>query len=162
MTGIEDVTREMIRRADKRAGGNNGTFGEILVAELFGVRHTPDEANWYDLRHPDRGTKYEVKTAQTRIDGRNPDSYVDVAGRFRVWKGQTRSLIAASSAEGQTAWYVFVLLDADGGPLEIRRVKPSTVWRWATEEVGTGGWDESGHDNPDRNLQQKLPVDIVF
>lgn len=162
MTGVEDLTRDMVRRAEEKAQGDNGTFGEVLVAELFGVRHTPDEADWYDLRHPDRGTKYEVKTAQTRIDGYDRGSYVGVDGRFRVWKGQTRSLIAAASSEGQTAWYVFVLLDADGGPLELRRVQPSTVWQWVTEEIGTSGWDESGHENPDRNLQQKLPYSVVY
>jgi hypothetical protein len=159
--GVDDLTRDMVRRADEKGGDENGTFAEVLVAELFGVRRV-DEADWYDLRHPDRGTKYEVKAAQTTIDGRDDEKKVPTDGRFRVWKSQTRSLINASAAEGQTAWYVFVLLDGDGDPLELRRVKPSTVWRWATEEFGSGGWDESGHDSPDRDLQQKLPVGVVF
>jgi hypothetical protein len=159
--GVDDLTRDMVRRADEKAGDDNGAFAEVLVAELFDVRRV-DEADWYDLRHPDRGTKYEVKAAQTTIDGEDPDSYVEVPGRFRVWKGQTRSLINASAAEGQTAWYVFVLLDSSGDPLELRRVKPSTVWRWVTEEFGSGGWDESGHASEDRDLQQKLPVGVVF
>jgi hypothetical protein len=164
--GVDDLTRDMVRRADEATQdleereGENAVFAQVLVAELFGVRHVPNEADWYDLRHPDRGTKYEVKAAQTTIDGLVEDERVPVDGRFRVWKGQTRSLINAAAAEGQSAWYVFLLLDGDGDPLELRRVQPSTVWRWTTERFG--GWDDSGHDNPDRNQQQKLPYGVVF
>lgn len=160
MITADDLTRDMVRRADEEAQGDNGTFAEVLTAELYGWRHTPDETDWYDCRDADRGTKAEVKAAQTVIDGLDEDRRVEVAGRVRVWRGQLRSLLSSASAEGQTAWVVFWLLDEDGGPLEVRRAKPSTVWRWVTEEMN--GWDASGHANPDRNEQQKLPLGLVF
>jgi len=160
MTSVNDLTRDMVRRADEVAQGDNGTFAEVLTAELYQVRHTPDEADWYDCRNADRGTKFESKSAQVTIDGRDEDSYVPTAGRVRVWRSQLRSLIGAAGSEGQTAWVVFWLLDEDGGPLEVKRVQPSTVWSWVTDEMN--GWDESGHSNPDLNKQQKLPLGLVF
>lgn len=157
--GLEAVTRRDFDRANERAE-NNGEFGEYLAAAAYGVARKPDEEDWYDLRHLERGTKYEVKTTQQQIDGRDKSRRVAVPGRFRLWESQLRSLLTASGADGQTAWVVFVLLDADGSPVAMRRVQPSTVWRWVTEDYD--GWDASGHENEDLGRQQKLPVRVVF
>jgi hypothetical protein len=161
MNPLDNLTRAGFDRANRAAAeadSPNGVFGEVLVAEAFDVRHQPDAADWYDCVHDERGTKYEVKTTQTQIDGSDPDRRVPVGGRFRLWKGQTRSLLSAASADGQTAWIVFVLLDADGNPIAMRRVTPSTVWAWVRDEYD--GWDESGHDS--MGEQQKIPADFVF
>jgi len=56
-------------------------------------------------------------------------------GRFRVWKGQTRSLIAADA--NAVAWYAFVLLDEENAQIRIQRKKPSTV-NAIVQECGGG------------------------
>lgn len=166
MTGVDDLTRDDLRRANRamaeydRKGRQNGVFGEVAACELYGWLHTPDEEPWYDGRHPSRGTKGQIKTAMARIDGEDEDRHVPVDGRIRVWRSQLRSLLSAAGADGQTAWVVFVLLSEDREPLEVKRVRPSTVWSWVTDEMN--GWDESGHSNPDLNKQQKLPLGLVF
>ncbi|RYJ12756.1 hypothetical protein ELS19_01400 [Halogeometricum borinquense] len=148
-----DVTRSDMRRIDKHAQGDNGEYAERLVAAHYGVEHAPDEASWYDCVNRDTGTKFEVKAAQTVIDGRDETSFVPVEGRFRLWKSQTRSLV--NSDAQNTAWFVFVLLDRDGSPLEMRRMRPSTVWSLVQEE---GGWYDSGHE---KGEQRKIyPADI--
>jgi len=167
MTSVDELTRGMVNRANRAIADEgadepeqqNNVLSEVLTAELFDVRRVPDEADWYDCEHG-RGTKYEVKAAQVTVDGLDEDRYVATAGRVRVWRSQLRSLLSASGADGQTAWVVFWLLSDDGAPLEVKRVQPSTVWSWVTDEMN--GWDESGHANEDRDLQQKLPLGLVF
>ncbi|TVT89295.1 hypothetical protein [Haloferax volcanii] len=151
-----DVTRREMRRIDERAGDENGEFAERLVAAHYGITHANDRADWYDCVHEERGTKYEVKATQVRIDGLDPDSRVEVGGRFRLWEGQTRSLL--NSDAQNTAWFVFVLLDENGSPVDHRRMRPSTVWSLVRDEFG--GWDESGHREMGR--QQKVPIEAVF
>lgn len=160
LSGFPDITRDEFRRLDERAREESGEFAARLVAAHFGPAWTyaPDRADWYDVVHDDRGTKIEVKSTHTTIDGENPDSFVDVPGRFRVWKAQTRSLINSDAGEGNTAWMVFVVFDADGVPLEARRMRPSTVWGIVVDDFD--GWDASGHE--DQGEQQKLPIDAIF
>jgi hypothetical protein len=165
MTGVDDLTRDMVRRADQAASkpdvrSENGVFASVLVAELFDLVHDNDSADWYDCRNPRTGTKFEVKSMEATIDGRDEDSRVEVDGRFRLWESQMRSLANAAGADGQSAWVVFVLLDERGDPVNLRRVKVSTVYSWVHDEMD--GWDESGHDNEDLGRQQKLPAEVVF
>ncbi|WP_167837313.1 hypothetical protein [Halosimplex halophilum] len=75
------------------------------------------------------------------------------AGRFRLWEDQHRSLTAAEGAEGQTAWYAFVLFDESD---DVVRRKSSTV----TEIVG-GEWNETGHAQRD-GRQYKVVWNEVF
>lgn len=125
-----------------------GAFAERYVAESYGLAHVPNEADWYDCVHP-RGTKYEVKsTHETLASG--------AAGRFRLWEDQHRSLTAAEGAEGQTAWYAFVLFDEHDDVVDVVRRKPSSV----TKIVG-GEWNDAGHAG--RNgRQHKTPWEDIY
>lgn len=125
-------------------------LAEELVAEEYGLRGLSRDADWWDVRHPTSGAKFEVKSTSTSIGDR-----FEADGRFRVWKGQTRSLIA-SDAQG-TAWYAFVLLDERDGVIRIQRRRPSTVQAIVDER---GGWNESGHES--MGPQHKLPIDEVI
>lgn len=158
LTGFPDISRDEFRRADRSADGESGEFAARLVAAHFDIIYAPDRADWFDVVNDETGTKYEAKSTHMSIDGENPDSFVDVAGRFRVWKSQTRSLINSDAGRGNTAWMVFVVFDEDGVPIEARRMRPSTVWKIVVEEFD--GWDASGHE--DMGPQQKLPIDAIF
>ncbi len=72
------------------------------------------------------------------------------AGRFRLWGDQHRSLTAAEGAEGQTAWYAFVLFDESD---DVVRRKSSTV-----TEIVSGEWNDAGRNG----RQHKVPWDQVF
>ncbi|MBV0903924.1 hypothetical protein [Haloarcula salina] len=152
MTVVIDP-RDLSRGQQERLQRGGDAFDELaeeLVAEEWGLEGLGLEAEWWDLRHPDRPTKYEVKSTQSTIGEDYPAD-----GRFRVWEGQTRSLVA-SDAQG-TAWYAFVLFDEDAGLLRIQRRRPSTVLSVVQER---GGWNESGHESMGR--QHKLPIETVI
>jgi hypothetical protein len=125
-------------------------LAERLVAEEYGLEGLSMDAEWWDLRHPNTPAKTEVKSTSTTVGEKYPGD-----GRFRLWEGQTRSLLS-SDARG-VAWYAFVLLDEDAGVLRIRRAEPSTVSGWVADR---GGWNQSGHESQGR--QHKLPYGVVF
>jgi hypothetical protein len=79
---------------------------------------------------------------------------VPTTGRFRLFEGQLRSLVAAD-ARG-TAWVVFVLFDEDRQPVDLRRMRPGTVLRLVNER---SGWHKSGHE---KGKQHKVPIKPVF
>jgi len=150
MTVIEhfDVSRSRMNDLARRANGDDDVFAELLVAEHFDVRHDRDSTDWFDARNPRNGTKFEVKSARFELaDG--------ATGRFRLWREQHRSLVAAASNEGMTAWYAFVLFSRDGQPLKMRRVRVPTV----TSLVD--GWNRAGHQTKE-GRQHKLPWPEVF
>jgi hypothetical protein len=131
----------------ERAQGDDGKFAELLVAEVFQVRHDNSTA-WYDARHPSSGTKYEVKSTHVDVDD-------GATGRFRLWESQHRRIAGAEGADGQTAYYGFVLFDGDQ-PVALRRMHPSTVTRVLRERGGEdSAWNRSGHQEQGR--QHKLP-----
>jgi len=126
----------------ERPNERQGTFAEEYVANAYGLDHAPRETDWYDAVHPS-GTKYEVKSTHT-------------GGRFRLWEGQVRSLVA-SDGQG-TAWIAFVLLDQGGNVVDVQRRKPSTVLRLINER---GGFNRAGHQERD-DRQHKLPEGEVM
>lgn len=134
----------------QRGGPAFDELAEELVAEEFGLEGLSIDPDWWDLRAPDRPTKYQVKSTTTTIGDKYP-----AGGRFRVWKGQTTSL-ARSDAQA-TAWYAFVLYDEGAGKLRIQRRRPATV-RDIVED--RGGWNRSGHESMGK--QHKLPWDSVI
>jgi len=152
-----EISRDEFRRIDEKSRGESGEFAARLVAAHYGATYEPDDADWYDVNTKATGTKYEVKSTHTTIDGENPGTFVGVDGRFRVWKDQLRSLIQ-SDAGDSTAWVVFVVFNAEGTPLEARKMKPSTVWKLVQDEFD--GFDISGHIS--RTKQQKIPIDALF
>jgi hypothetical protein len=138
-----------LSRGDRRKLQRQPSFDQLaerLVAREFGLGLDDSDVEWYDLAS-DTGTKYEVKSTSREIRS-GP-------GRFRLFEGQTRSLLA-SDARG-TAWYVFVLFDGEAGVLRMQRRRPSTV---ASTVRDRGGWNRSGHDSQGR--QHKLPWSEVF
>jgi hypothetical protein len=141
-----DLSRGQQRRLQREA--SFADVAEEIVAEEYGLDGLGLDPDWWDLR-TESGTKYQVKSTSTEIGEKYPGS-----GRFRVWQGQHRSLVA-SDAVG-TAWYAFVLLDEDRGVLRIQRRRPSTVGRIVRER---GGWNRSGHESQGR--QHKLPWETV-
>ena len=131
---------------EKLQSGETGTLAEELVAEEYGLKHRPDETDWYDCVHPNSGAKTEVKSTATQIG-----QQYEAPGRFRLRRDQTRSLLS-SDARG-VAWYAFVLYDFEKGEIRLRRAKPSTVSGWVSE---AGGWNEAGHEEFEE--QKKLPL----
>jgi len=122
---------------------------EEIVAEEYGLEGLALDPDWWDLRHPDRPTKHQVKSTSTTVGEKYPGD-----GRFRLWESQTESL---ARSDGQAvAWYTFVLLDESAGLLRLRRAKPSTVAGWVESR---GGWNQSGHP---MGRQHKLPWSVVF
>jgi len=121
-----------------------GRFATEAVADRFDLVVENDVAEWYDAVDPSTGTKYECKSTSKELES-------GATGRFRVWEDQHRSLTTAASADGQTAWYGFVLLDDNGRVEEMVRRKPSTV----TKIVG-GEWNRAGHSERD-SRQYKIP-----
>lgn len=130
--------------------GSFEDLAEEIVAEEYGLKGTGDDDNWWDLRHPDRPTKYQVKSTETRIGDKYPAD-----GRFRIWESQMRSMVG-SDARG-AAWYAFVLWVPDDGKLYIQRRKPGTVLQIINDR---GGFNKSGHAN--MKGQHKLPWHEVF
>jgi len=122
-----------------------GALAERAVADRWDLE--VDRSEWFDLRNPRTGSKYQVKRAESKQG--------DDDGRFRVFRGPHRSLAAS---DGQaTAWYVFVLYSADGGRVvAMQRRKPSTVTQIVAE---MGGWSESGHTA--YREEKKIPVSKV-
>lgn len=165
MTTIDprrEVSNRRLSKIAERANGDDGLFAELLTAEVYDVRHDNSEA-WYDCRHSDTGTKYEVRSTHRKID--NPSRQVD--GRYRMWEQAHRRLAGAEGAEDQTAYYVFVLFDGDSSPSEtsqpvaMRRAHPSTVTNILRERSEDGtAWHRSGHDSKGR--QHKLPWEAVI
>jgi len=150
MTVVVDP-REL-SRGDQRALQREADFAELaerLVAEQWGLEGLSLDAEWWDLRHPDRPTKYEVKSTSSTVGEKYAGD-----GRFRVWKTQTESLVRSDAQA--TAWYAFVLFDEDAGLLRIQRRRPSTV-RDIVEN--RGGWNRSGHES--MGPQHKLPFNEV-
>lgn len=145
---IRDLSRG--QRRDVQRSTEFDDVAEEIVAEVYGLSGLTRDPDWWDLYLKSTGTKYQVKSTSTQIGEDYP-----AKGRFRVWKGQTRSLMA-SDAQG-TAWYAFVLLDERDGVLRIQRKKPGTVWRIVQD---LGGWMPSGHDS--MGQQHKLPFSEVF
>lgn len=125
-------------------------LAEELVHDEFDLEGLGLNPEWWDLRHPSRPTKYEVKSTATSIGQKYPGD-----GRFRVWESQTRSLIASDA--NAVAWYAFVLLDENVGAIRIQRMKPSTVNSIVQER---GGWNNSGHESMGK--QHKIPWRRVF
>lgn len=138
------------QRRDLQREQEFGELAEELVAEVYGLEHVGVNAEWFDARHPYRPTKYEVKSTSSTIGEKYPGD-----GRFRVWRSQTRSLIASDAQA--SAWYAFVLFDEDEGVLRIQRRRPSTINDLVQER---GGWNRSGHESQGR--QHKLPWDEVI
>ena len=142
-----------LSRGQRQALQRDKDFGDLaeeLVAEEYGLEGLGLDPEWWDLRHPTRTTKYQVKSTSSTVGDKYPGD-----GRFRVWKGQNRSLVASDAQA--TAWYAFVLFDEDAGLLRIQRMKPSTVGRLVRER---GGWNTSGHQS--QGQQHKLPYGEVF
>jgi len=125
-------------------------LAEELVEDEFDLEGRGLDAEWWDLRHPDRPTKYEVKSTATEIGEKYPGE-----GRFRIWEDQTQSLIASDA--NAVAWYAFVLLDENDGEIRIRRMKPSTVNGIIEER---GGWNRSGHESMGK--QHKIPWRDIY
>ncbi|WP_410765782.1 hypothetical protein [Haloferax sp. DFSO60] len=139
--------RDLSRRQQERLqSGETGYLAEQLVAEVYGLDHKPDEADWYDCVHPNSAAKTEVKSTSVRIGEKYP-----ARGRFRLRRDQTRSLLS-SDARG-VAWYAFVLYDFEKGEIRIRRAKPSTVNAWVRE---AGGWNEAGHEEFEKQRKASL------
>jgi len=126
---------------------DRGATAAHAVADRYGleIESTP----WYDAIHPETGTKYEVKATSRRLDDGS-------TGRFRLWEGQHRSLVASDAQA--TAWYAFVRLSQSGDVLDVQRRRPSTVTRLVRER---GGWYDAGHEGKD-GRQFKLAHDAVF
>jgi hypothetical protein len=152
MTVVVDP-RTLSRGQQDKLQRGDAAFDELaeeIVAEEYGLEGESLDPEWWDLRHPSRTTKYQVKSTQSTIGEDYP-----AAGRFRVWETQTRSLIASDAQA--TAWYAFVLFDDSNGSLRIRRMRPSTVNDLVQN---LGGWGPSGHQSQGR--QHKLPIGEVF
>jgi hypothetical protein len=151
---IKTVDPRSLSRGQQRAlQAGAAEFDEVaeeVAAEMYGYETVPGDPDFFDVRHPERVTKAEVKSTQTSIGEKYP-----AEGRFRVWEGQTRSLVASDARA--TAWYIFVLFDESAGMLRLRRMRPSTVSRIVDER---GGWNESGHESMGR--QHKIPIIEVF
>ncbi|GGM46341.1 hypothetical protein [Haloarcula argentinensis] len=150
MTEVLDI--RSLPRARRERLQRSKSFGDVaeeIVAEVYGLEGLSLDPDWWDLRHPSRTTKYQVKSTSTTVGNRYPGD-----GRFRVWEGQTRSLIASDAQT--TAWYAFVFLDETDGVLRITRMKPSTVNNLVQDR---GGWNRSGHSMGE---QHKIPWDEVF
>jgi len=143
----------------KQTKNDPDTFAEKMVAEYYDVRHDNSQA-WYDARNPRTGTKYEVKGAMRQVE--NPNR--KVTGRFRLWEDAHRRIAGAEGANGQTAWYVFVLMEGatrEPTPVKMRRMHPSTVTTLLSERSDDGtAWNRSGHASKGR--QYKLPHTAVF
>lgn len=147
---LDSLTRAQRKKLGR---GDHGEVAEELVAEEYGLSHQPREESWYDVRaydHDDRATKGEVKSTHRQIGQDYP-----AAGRFRVRRGQHRSL-TVSDGQG-TAWYIFVLLDEVDGRAILQRRRPSTVTKIVEDR---GGWNHAGHEEFD--WQHKLPIDTVI
>lgn len=147
------MTREVdprdLSRGEQRKLQMSPSFDQLaeqIVAREFKTARGDVDAEWYDLR-TDAGAKYEVKSTSSEIRS-GP-------GRFRLFEGQTRSLIRSDAQA--SAFYAFVLFDEDAGLLRITRRKPSTVLDLVNE---LGGWNKSGHESMGR--QHKLPYTEVF
>jgi len=149
---IEISPRSLSRgQRDKlqRGGQAFDELAEELVAEQYDLDGLGLDPDWWDLRHPEQTTKYQVKSTSSTVGEKYPGD-----GRFRVWETQTRSLIASDAAA--TAWYAFVLFDEERGVFKIQRRRPSTVNDLVQER---GGWNRSGHD---MGPQHKIPYEDVF
>lgn len=145
---IRSLTRNEKNRL-QRGGKAFDQLAEELVADEYGLSPFTD-AEWYDAVDEDSNTKYEVKSTQETVG----DSYSN-PGRFRLFKGQHRSLTAS---EGQgMAWYAFVLLAESEGVIRIQRKKPTTVTKIIRRR---GGWNRSGHAS--KGKQHKVPISEVF
>lgn len=148
---LDAAPRSELRRANERAD-DDAELAELLVAAIVDGTHDPDSAPWYDVVVERTGTKLEVKSTHLRIGDAYPAD-----GRFRVWRGQIRSLINSRHAgDGGTSWVAFVLFDGDQ-PVDVRRMHAETVLRIVRDR---GGWNRSGHE--EWNEQAKLPIDTVF
>ena len=148
---IELQMRDLSRaQRDKIRAGETAELAEEIVAEVFDLLHRPNEAEWYDCRHPHTDAKTEVKSTIAEIG----DAH-EAAGRFRLRLDQLRSLLSSDAAG--VAWIVFVLFDYDAGVVKLRRVKPSTVSAMVRDR---GGWNDAGHQEFDK--QHKLPIGEVF
>lgn len=148
---IEIGMRELSSdQKDMLRAGDTAELAEELAAEEYDLLHRPDEAEWYDCRHPRSNAKTETKSTIAEIGDKYP-----AAGRFRLRLDQLRSLLS-SDASG-VAWIVFVVFDYDAGVIRLRRAKPSTVSGWVRER---GGWNEAGHQEFEK--QHKLPITEVF
>lgn len=134
------------------SNAERGADVEQWVAAEYDVEHAPDETDWYDCIDRERGTKYEVKSCRRRVR-RGAFRFVD--GRFIVRERQLRSLVASDRAG--TAWLVFVLRNRDDDVVDHRRVTPAVVAAVIDER---GGWNDSGHEEYDR--EHKLPWTEVF
>lgn len=121
-----------------------GRFATEHVADQFDLLVENDVEDWYDAVDESTGTKYEVKsTSQELASG--------ATGRFRLWEDQHRSLTSAAAADGQTAWYAFVLLDDANNVADVARRKPSTVTTIVDRD-----WNRAEH--VERNSRQhKVP-----
>lgn len=140
---------------DRLMAGQSAAVAEELTADAMGpnAKHTPNEAEWFDVTLTTTGTKVEVKSCWARIGDAYPAN-----GRFILRRDQTRSLTASASAGSSgTAWYAFVLFSEEAGSARIRRARPATVRGWVEER---GGWNTANH--PEYDEQHKLPYEIVF
>lgn len=146
--------RSLSRTQQRRIADAPEQVAEEIVAEVVpNAKHRPDEAEWYDVVKTTTGTKYEAKSTWTEIGQKYP-----AGGRFRLRRDQLRSLQASINGGGDgSAWVAFVLFDEEEGAAKVRRAKPSTVAGWIEDR---GGWNESGHD--DFQKQHKLPYSVVF
>lgn len=149
----EAIDPRTLSRGQQRRLQRSASFEDVaeeIVADVFGLEGLGLDPEWWDLRHPSRPTKHQVKSTSTTVGQRYPGD-----GRFRLWESQTRSLIASDAQA--TAWYSFVLMDESAGVLRVRRARPSTVLSWVNDRAG---WNKSGHDSQGR--QHKLPHSVVF
>lgn len=147
----------VMRRQDVDQGADSSEFAEQIVAVEYELVHSGDRFEWFDAYNPRTSpeTKYEVKSAHQYVKRNWFGQNERVAGRFRVWESQTRSLVNSDAAG--SAWYVFVVLDERESVVDMRRCQPSTVLRMVRDR---GGWNDSGHQEMGR--QHKLPIDEIF
>jgi hypothetical protein len=119
---------------------DQGDRAERIVADRLDLDRS-DTAPWYDAVS-DSGTKYEVKSTH-------------VGHRFHLWENQHKSL-TASDRRG-TAWYVFVLFDANDSVAAIQLRRPKTVGQHVRHR---GGWNQAGY-REDLGRKHKLPAELV-
>jgi hypothetical protein len=158
---IRDVKDEITRKRFQKLQSQHeapGDLEESIVAEAFGLLDVSgDAAEDADLRNADTEARYEVKSANAVVDAGVVDgTQTTEPGRFRLWEDQHRSIVGYDSQPDRTGWYVFLRSDADGLPLQIRRVEPSTVTKLVDAR-----WNDASHEGRDAR-QYKLPIDDVF
>lgn len=128
----------------RRPNERQGEFAAEVVADEFDLDVENGVEDWYDAVDPSTGTKYEVKSTHRTLES-------GASGRFRLWEDQHRSLVAAEGADGQTAYYGFVVLEENGEVQNVVRRRPTTVTK-----IVDGEWNRADHSERE-GRQHKIP-----